>query len=259
MVRQVGVASDTFSLSPYYRRDAFLKGLARLGYAVGQPPRERPAPNDVLLIWNRSRANHDLANRYEAAGARVLVAENGYIGRDGDGHLLYALALGHHLGAGAWVEGAGDRWDHLGIEPRAWRATGSEIVIMPQRGIGEPGIAMPSNWTADIVNRLRQVTGRPIRVRPHPGKDKTDPAPDLLNAWAAVTWASGAGIKSIVSGVPVFHDMPTWIGGPAAKFGIADIEAPFTGDRLPMLRRLAWAQWSVEEVQEGTPFKWLLG
>lgn len=255
----VGVASDTFSDSPYYRRDAFRRGLARLGYSVGHPPKERPEPTDVLLIWNRSRGNHDLATRYEKAGARVLVAENGYIGKDRDGHLLYALALGHHLGAGAWVEGAGDRWDRLNIDLLPWRSDGREIVVLPQRGIGEPGIAMPSDWTTKVVERIRKVTDRPIRIRPHPGKDKTDPGPDLQKAWAAVTWASGAGIKSIVAGVPVFHDMPSWIGGSAAKRGVGDIENPFLGDRLPMLRSLAWSQWESAEVEEGTPFKWLLG
>lgn len=253
-----GVASDTFSDSPYYRRDSFRRGLARLGYAVGRPPKERPEPNDVLLIWNRTRGNHDFASRYEKAGARVLVAENGYIGKDRDGHRLYALALGHHLGAGAWVEGAGDRWAPLGIDLLPWRAHGDEIVILPQRGIGEPGIAMPSTWVADVVRRLKEVTDRPIRIRPHPGKDKTDPGPDLQNAWAAVTWASGAGIKSIVAGIPVFHDMPTWIGGPAAKRGVDEIENPFLGDRLPMLRSLAWAQFSTEEIESGLAFRALL-
>ncbi|TIX28904.1 hypothetical protein [Mesorhizobium sp.] len=187
------------------------------------------------------------------------MAENGYIGKDRDGHLLYALALGHHLGAGAWVEGAGDRWDRLNIDLLPWRTDGREIVILPQRGIGEPGIAMPSTWVVDVVKRLERVTDRPIRIRPHPGKAKTDPGPDLQSAWAVVTWASGAGIKSIVAGIPVFHDMPSWIGGPAAKCCVGDIENPFLGDRLPMLRSLAWSQWATHEIEEGTPFKWLLG
>ncbi len=80
----------------------------------------------------------------------------------------------------------------------------------------------------------------------------------MKNAYAAVTWASGAGIKAIVAGVPVFYEMPSWIGGPAAKFGIDEIDTPFFGDRLPMLRRLAWSQWGGEEVRAGEPFAWLL-
>ncbi len=251
-------AADTFHTSPYYRRDLFRKGLERLGYSTGYQPSMHPEPSDVLLLWNRS-PHHDIyAKRYEAVGAKVIVAENGYIGSDSDGHILYAMALRHHNGAGDWRVGDEDRWAALGISLEPWRGLGTEIVVLPQRGIGEPGIAMPSGWTNDVVQRLRSITDRPVRVRPHPGKDKTDPRSDLINAWAAVTWASGAGIKAIVAGVPMFHEMPTWVGAGAALSGIDRLETPFKGDRLPMLRRLAWSQWNLAEIQRGDPFAWLL-
>ena len=252
------VASDTLSTSPYYYREYFWQGLSSLGYQVAQPPKANPEPGDVLVTWNRNRHNDEHAKRYERAGARVIIAENGYVGRDNNDHILFAMALSHHAGAGTWKEGPEDRWAPLGIEMQPWRTKGKEIVILPQRGIGEPGIAMPQGWAEDVANRLRQQTSRPVRIRPHPGKDKTDPGPDLKNAWAAVTWASGAGIKAILAGVPVFHEMPTWIGGLAARYGINDVENPYLGDRIPMLRRLAWSQWTLEEVRRGDPFRWLL-
>jgi hypothetical protein len=73
-----------------------------------------------------------------------------------------------------------------------------------------------------------------------------------------VTWGSGAGITSLIAGIPVFHEFDRWIGGPAARFGIDDIESPFTGDRLPMFKRLAYMQWSVDEIESGEAFQWLL-
>lgn len=253
------VASDTFRDSLHYRRDCFLSGLSRCGYDVGHPPKVRPDRQDVLLVWNRGRANDIHAQRYEAAGARVIVAENGYIGADRDGHQLYAIALWHHLGAGKWHVGEEDRWSRLGIDLAPWRRAGDEIVVLPQRGFGAPGVAMPKSWPDDVVGRLRRLTDRPVRVRQHPGKDRTDPKDDLAHAWAAVTWASGAGIKAIVHGIPVFYEMPTWVGGPAAWFGFERVERPFLGDRLPMLHRLAWAQWGIAEIEEGQPFRHLLG
>jgi hypothetical protein len=81
----------------------------------------------------------------------------------------------------------------------------------------------------------------------------------LADCFAAVTWGSGAAIKAIIAGVPVFHEFSRWIGAPAAKFGAANLEQPFVGDRLPMLRRLAYAQWSVAEIERGEPFALLLG
>lgn len=253
------VASDTLPPGHRYRRILFHRGLERRGYRVGQPPKARPGPHDVLLIWNRGAVNDHHARRYEAAGARVIVIENGYIGRDKRGDDLYAMALGHHLGAGTWhSEGGPARWAALNVPLTPWRKEGREVIVLPQRGFGEPGIAMPHGWEIDVVKRLQRATRRPIRVRPHPGKDRPDPDVDLQDAHCAVTWASGAGIKAICLGVPVFYEMPKWIGGAAATFGIGNIEDRFFGDRLPMLERLAWSQWSSDEIETGEPFKWLL-
>lgn len=253
------VVSDTLQPSEHYRQYCFHRGFERLGYQVGEKPKVHPDPQDVLVIWNRALFNDSHARRYEHVGARVIVVENGYIGRDRNGNQLYAMALSHHLGAGTWNEGSEDRWAKLWIDCAPWRRGGSEIVVLPQRGIGEPGISMPKGWTADVVKRIRQKTDLPVRVREHPGKLRTDPVEDLKNARCAVTWASGAGIKAIVAGVPVFYEMEKWIGGPAAKFGIDEMETPFQGERLPMLRRLAWSQWEIEEILTGEAMAWLLG
>lgn len=238
------------------RIDAFRSGFDRLGYFVTDKPRGKPG--DVLAIWNRRPVDEDYARRYETAGCPVIVTENGWIGSDESGHRFYALCRGHHNGAGTWSVGEEDRWSRLGITLKPWRVDGEHILILPQRGIGEAGVAMPKGWTEYTADMLRRITGRPIRIRKHPGKEQSSLDPDLDGCWAVVTWGSGAGIKSIVAGIPVFHDLERWIGGPAAKFGVSDIENPFVGDRLPMLRRLAWAQWSLQEISSGEPFARLI-
>lgn len=240
-----------------YKREAWCRGLAALGYeiAVKNP---RPSPDDLVLSWNR-RAPWDQAVRtHERAGARVLIAENGYLNRVG-GSKHYALAQRQHNGAGSWRVGGPGRWASFGIELAPWREAGSQIVLLPQRGIGPPGIAMPTGWTQRVLTELRRRTSRPIVVRRHPGPDKTEPYEALRGAHAAVTWGSGAAIKALVVGVPVFHEFPSWIGAPAARLGLLDLEEPFLGDRLPMLQRLAWAQWTLAEIESGEAFAWVLG
>jgi len=201
----------------------------------------------VLLIWNRSKNREAIAKRYEDAGATVIVTENGYIGK------TKTLAVGHHSGAGSWYVGEADRWAPLGVELEPWREDGEHILVLPQRSIGEEGIAMPRGWETQIEQYLKKITKRPIRIRKHPGKDKTAPPTleeDLQGCWSAVTWASGAGIKAIIAGVPVFHQLKSWIGAPAATTEF-DIESPWMGDRMPMLRRLAWSQWTWDEIKSG--------
>lgn len=252
------VAYDTLPPGPHYRRYCFLRGLERCGYRVDLKPTAKPNPDDVLVIWNRAPLNDLHARRFEAVGARVIVVENGYIGRDRNGAEFFAIALGHHNGAGTWKEGSPDRWDSLGLSLAPWKRGGDEIIIMPQRGYGEKGIAMPQNWEHITLRAISQRTRRPVRIRPHPGKNRPDPGPDLKNAYAAVVWASGAGVKALLAGIPVFYEMPKWIGAAAAMPLSADLELPFRGDRLPMFRRLAWTQFSAEEVLAGEPFAWLL-
>lgn len=237
----------------HYRRDCMLAGLIEAGFEIANSI-ERPEPGDVLVIWNRYQQFAATARQFESAGAKVVVVENGWIGED-----QFALCVGQHNGAGLWNCGQDDRWSMLDIAVQPWRRDGNHILVLPQRGFGPPGVAMPLDWPKKIGARLAAVTGRPVIIRQHPGKRPHPPLePDFECCWAAVTWGSGAAIKAIVAGIPVFHDMPAWIGASAARRGIDNIEDPYLGDRYPMLRRLAWAQWSADEIASGEAFKCLL-
>ena len=79
---------------------------------------------------------------------------------------------------------------------------------------------------------------------------------DLEGAWAVVIWTSGAGIHALVAGVPVFCASRWWVCKLAASAG--PLDAPTLPDRLPALRRMAWAQWRLDEIQKGEPFARLL-
>src|SRR3990167_5823420 len=239
--------------SPHYRRDAFAEGLSLCGYEPRFENNIDPKKGDVLVIWNRYRDG--TARDFEKKGAHVLVAENSWVGPESKEDHHFAICRGHHNGAGTWEVGPDKRWPRLGVQLKAWRKHGRHIMVLPQRGMGERGVAMPSGWPDDVVRRIKVHTCRPVIVRWHPG---TMPHPriDFSDCWACVTWASGAGIKAIIEGIPVFHEMKKWIGAPAAKFGIEDIENPFLGDREPMLERLAWAQWDAAEIASGEPFRW---
>lgn len=245
---------------PHYRHDAFAAGLKACGYDVMQYWPERGAPGDVLVIWNRYYEYAELAKRFEKFGGLVLVAENGYLGVEWNGHRWYALSAHQHNGAGVWPRGDASRWERYGVELAPWRKPGREIVVLPQRGIGPEGVAMPAKWDTETCVRLGARTRRPVRVRPHPGQNRPDVSleQDLSNAWAAVTWGSGAAIKALAMGVPVFHGFDRWIGAKAAKPLETSLDEPFLGDRLPMFHDLMWAMWTGEELATGEPFRKLI-
>jgi hypothetical protein len=232
--------------------------LKKLGYKVFSSY-QHPNPGDCLVLWNRMPRHEQYAREYEKCGAQVLIAENAWLGPDEKFEHWFALCLNHHNGCGKWYEGLEKRWPKLGVTLKPWRKHGQHILVLPQRGIGERGVAMPRDWTAKVTRRLRKYTDRPIRVRSHPGKRPHPPLePDLENCHAVVTWGSGAAIKALVMGIPVIYEMVDWIGGDAATFGISNIEKPYLDDRERMFESLAWAQWTGEEIASGEPFRWLL-
>lgn len=219
-----------------------IAGFERLGYSVRTGVTHSPAPDDVLLTWNRIGSGQQAAHAFESRGLSVLVVENAAWGNGFNGGRWLTLARERHNTAGTFPVGGPDRWDALGVELAPWRGDG-ETVILPQRGIGPPGVAMPYDW----ANRARARYGG--RIRAHPGRAETIAlATDLARCGRVVTWGSGAAIKALMMGIPVISEMPNWIG----EQDNSDV------GRLEMFRRLAWAQWTLDEISTGEPFARLL-
>jgi hypothetical protein len=250
----------------HYRHDAFSAGLEAAGFAVRDQV-GRPQAGDVLLIWNRYGAMHDIATQFELQGGIVLVAENGYVGPGGisphsmNPRSIFALARGAHNGAGRWSVGEA-RFHALGVTLKAWRKTGEHVLVCPNRSFGKPGMIMPREWAHDVCKALAASTKREIRLRPHPGNSPPSIplADDLRGAWAVVIWASSAGVHALLAGVPVFQFAPHWICEDAAAKPGTNLEDPQMDEtaRLRAFERLAWAQWSIDEIQTGEPIRRLL-
>jgi hypothetical protein len=230
----------------HYRREAFASGFTRCGYVptFRLPAAGEIGDQDVLLVWNRYGDTDTAATEFERRGLRVIVAENGYLGNEFCGDRWYALARNHHNGAGSWDFRGNERWDRLNVLLAPYRYRGYECVVLPQRGIGPAGVAMPATWLAEA--------SRYGRVRKHPGRqpEMKSLEDDLRDAHSVYTWGSSAALKAMVLGVPVFYDMPKWIGASAASAFCAEPNRNEDA-RLDMFRRLAWAQWRLGEIASG--------
>ena len=254
---------------PVYRADAFASGLKANGFEVVKAAPRGAGPGDVLLIWNRYFGNHDLACRFEEWGGTVLVAENAYIWKHGISphHLkdrpAYALARSYHNDSTVIPDGGPERWGALGIELNPWQ-DGEHILVCPNRSFGVPGRIMPADWAESTCKRLRALTKREVRLRPHPGNDPpTKPLiEDLRGCHTVVIWSSSAGVHALVNGVRVVCCSPYWICKQAAseprqtdedwqrwlRVQYAD------ASREQALRNLAHAQFSLQEIASGFAF-----
>lgn len=217
--------------------EALRIGLEACGFKVVRGVTNDPGAGDVLCTWNRIREGDSAARAFEAAGRPVLVVENAHWGNGFLGRRWLSLARGMHNTAGTFPFGGWDRWDGLGAALAPWRTEGETVVLM-QRGIGPAGVAMPRGWSAPAD-----------RVRPHPGNRESIPLEhDLAGAARVITWGSGAAVRALMWGIAVESHMPNWI----AKCENTD------AGRLGMLRSLAWANWTLEELATGEPMRRLM-
>jgi hypothetical protein len=255
---------------PWYRREAFERGLARAGYEVVAGAPAGATPGDVVLIWNRYGHWHETALHVERAGGAVLVAENGYLGKGGSSPKFdvhpggpqpahyYALGVGWHNGRGGWPSGGPERLNALGVELAPWRTDGEHVLVAPNRSFGVGEQVMPADWAERTAARLRAQTKRPVRIRAHPGNNR--PArgveQDLQGAWAVVVWSSSVAQHALAAGIPTFIEAPWQIVKGAGASG--PVDAPVTPERRPVFERMAWAQWALEEIETGEPFRRLM-
>lgn len=245
---------------PNYRRDAFVAGLQRAGYTLVDSLAAGPtSAKDLLIIWNRYGMFEQRANQWEGQGGTVLVAENGYVGKDAEGLQYYALAMHGHNGSGWFPIGDEDRFAQLNVtlKPFVDRPTGYYL-ICGQRGIGSRSMASPPNWHEHAKNFLQgHRKSVPVKTRLHPGNNAptTPLEDDFSNAAVCVIWSSSSGVKALIEGIPVKYDAPHWIcEGAATKLRSVEVKRDDAA-RLQALQRMAWAQWSVAELATGEPFK----
>lgn len=253
---------------------AFRAGLQAVGYDVALRPPGQMEPDDVLVTWNLKASNATSAARAREAGAKHVVAENGYYGKDLKGRQHYAMALGGHNGSGYWYAGGPERWDVFQEDLQPWRVDGDgPIVICDQRSIGSPEMASPRDFERQArALCAERLPGVDVIYRPHPAYNKsrgyeTPPLEEhLATAQAVLTWASQAATQAVVQGIPSFYMAP-FHSAAGATVPAYDWLFPailndwnrFAPNRLEGLVPMAWAQWDLGEIECGMAFHCLLG
>lgn len=159
-----------------------------------------------------------------------------------------------------------DRFDALRIKIVPRRYGNRIIVAAPdEKPCRFYGIDR-DKWVQDTVAEIGRHTRRPIVVRDRAARRidrvETDPLSDVLkqNVHALVTYNSNAGVEAIFAGVPVFALAPTHAAAPVGNKDLSQIENPFwpTSEEIyTWACHLAYCQYSVREIRDGTAFRML--
>jgi len=253
---------------------AMLTSLRRAGHII----EENTYDADATIIWSvlwagRMAANQEVWTRYRDAKKPVIVADVGALYR-GE---TWKIALNSVTAEGYYGHTENLDWDRprkLGISLAVNLSRNPRIVIAAQhaRSLQVAGLASIEGWIIDQVEQLRQVTDRPIVVRPHPRSSlnwaglvhlpsdvvieqpaKVANTYDSYNltfdCHAVVNYNSGPGTQAALAGTRPLVDSTSLAHPVSIK--IQDIGQPYTADRDQWLTEICHTEYTVEEIQQG--------
>ncbi len=237
-------------------------------------------------VRHHKAKNLIIEKHYRQAKKPFLVMETPLLGRKIEvEYQWYRIGINHYLNNLGDFNNRnmdGNRWELLrnvlGLTVVPYRAEGDHITVALQL----PGDASLlgtdiTEWAVDTVAELRKYTNRPIRIRPHKlvreyrmdlintcleqhkdvyyySPEESMQRDDLVNCWATVSYTSGYSVDSLLAGIPTFAMHQGNLTYEVANHSLSQIEAPQMLDRTQWLNNLAYAQWSIPEMQQGLPW-----
>ena len=167
-----------------------------------------------------------------------------------------------------------DRYDkYFKQDIKPWNTDGSKILVLPPTNAIANFFGM-ENWLEHTLNTLRKNTDRTIDIREKPYNptvkvdhmgatvkvDRPTKHQGNINwndYYATVTYNSNTMVASLANGVPVFCDPINSAASPISETNFSMIETPKYGDRIALFSSLAYNNWSLEEMANGTAWRML--
>lgn len=230
-------------------------------------------PCDVAVIfggikyaYRRTWVKQTVLDRHH--GRRLLMVESAFLWR-GEYYQVGWGGTAGHADFNTFAATSLDRAFALGlpVKSQRLRPDGPVVVIGQLPRDVQVQDTDHKAWCRDTVDYYR-AQGLPVIFRPHPKVDSrgeygVDPrffdsrslAEVLEDARAVVTWNSTTGVESVLAGVPtIAMDR----GSMAYDVAAHDLD---TLDHVPgrgvWLARLAYAQWTLDEMRAGLPWRHL--
>ena len=262
--------------------DAFRNGAMALGHSCVDNTSDADGIDVIWsVLWNgRMGPNKAIWEKARSSNRPVIVLEVGGIKRG----TTWKVGLNGINRTAYFNSGGNDRTRaaSLGLVCKPWRSNGNSILICGQhdKSLQWQGMPNMSAWVMSTIDKIRKHTDRPIIFRPHPrcplpyiehefkNVTRQDPVKidgtyddfDMAfnNIWATVSYSSNPGIHSILNGVPAFvsHHSLAYEVANDIDF-MHDIEDPLMPDRTQWLNDYAWTEYTVTEISQGLPLKYL--
>jgi hypothetical protein len=203
-------------------------------------------------------------------GHEVLVLERGYLGDRFVWSSLGWNGLNGYADFSNPPDDGGERFNaHYEMAP--WRETDGKYVLIMGQVPGDASLRgknlMP--WYESVGVLAADAYGLPVKFRPHPNTERKgirqvprhcqrsfEPLDEAIaDAHVVITYNSNSAVDAVVRGVPAIAMDEGSMAWDVTGHQIGDIVRP---DRSPWASKLAWTQWSLDEIRSGAALERLL-
>lgn len=248
--------------NPNPHQKAFGTGLQRCGWAVQYHGLSRTIypPSELIVAWGVRVLADGMLAKLKAEGRDIVVLERAYLGDRWEWTSVSRGGLLSGRATFATVNDDGARWrenfEHL-MKP--WKPSPDGHVLTCGQLINDMSLRNCPN-VFEIYGNIRtyyRQRKRPVKFRGHPGADRIMPhhmqslEADLAGAYLQASYNSNTGVIAVLEGVPV---LALDAGSMVYELATHEIgEEPIFPDRTKWAHRIAWCQFTNDEMANGLP------
>jgi len=249
--------------------DAFISGSGR--GKIYQFRDLKELPKEELTMYGILAGSGEVYKWCEKENRNFYFMDHGYFTNAHDHPHWLRITKNKHC-QNILQERPTDRYEkHFKQDIKPWNKGKKILVLPPTNAISNFFDA--TDWLDHTIKTLKQNTDREIEVREKPYNPtieidhvgatvKVDrPTEHKGNiSWkdyhAMVTYNSNTLVASLANGVPVFCD-PMCAAAPISETDFNKIETPKYGDRIALFSSLAYNNWTLQEMANGTAWRML--
>lgn len=249
--------------------EAFLAGVRKHGDS-GVRSHKCVAEADVAVMVGVKSRETFRANR--DAGRSVIMVDKGYsrhrLPGEKDWEYWRVSVDAHHPTSHIMDFRDTRRVAKMGVGLKPWRTWGKHIIIAGSSAKYHDfyNLPHPTEYAEQLVERIREMTDRPIMYRPKPSWKEAKPIRGtlwsgndqhidraLIGAWALVTHGSNACFEAVCAGVPCVV-LGNAVARPISSASLDSVESPRLApeaERRRWLCGLSYCQWTMDEFASG--------
>lgn len=227
---------------------------------------DKPLPNaHALVLFGVGGMSRDIWDAYEGK-PRVLI-DKGYARK---GFMRVTVNEFHPLKWLASADPPADRLEVAGWEPKSYDMTGTHVLLDGLSGKYCHWMKMDRfAWIDDTIRAIRSVTDMPILFRPRPSHNPAPPVPEgtildtspllesLAGSHVVVSHGGNLGCDAVINGrahIALGPSPALCLSGTSVAGGS---KIPSDKNRHRWMKALAYCQYSMDEIADGTMWKWV--